>query len=501
MLAADGGPTTELVQRRADSVDVAVIGAGFGGLGAALALAERGARVRVCESLVYPGGCASTFTRRGCRFESGATLFSGFGEGQLFARWIDRYGLDVRVDFIDPVVTLRAPGMELRVPKDRDAWIDQLVAQDPSRAPRLRRFFAEQTRVADALWALFSEPELLPPFDLRALARHTTRLPRYLPLLRFMGRPLWDRVRAHRLQDFAPLTTFLDAVCQITVQTGAREAEAPFAMATMDYLFRGTGHVRGGIGRLAEGLAGAIRQAGGEVHFADRVKQLVRTSNGRYRVVTRKQTFEADRVVANLLPQTLRALLPADVDVEPRLRALARKVELGWGAVMLYRVLEAQTEMSRSAHHLELIAEPREEFLEGNHVFCSISDAREARAPDRGRTLTVSTHLPMSAPPTAERVARVQARMRETIARLAPELDQHVRFEMTASPRTFERFTGRHLGYVGGVPRRVGLENYRDLWPSEVAPGVYLVGDTVFPGQSTLATALGGVKLADHLAR
>lgn len=29
------------------------------------------------------------------------------------------------------------------------------------------------------------------------------------------------------------------------------------------------------------------------------------------------------------------------------------------------------------------------------------------------------------------------------------------------APRTFERFTGRHLGYVGGVPRRIGLQHYR----------------------------------------
>ena len=91
-----------------ERVDVAVIGAGFGGLGAALSLAERGADVALLETLSYPGGCASTYRRRGCRFESGATLFSGFGEGQLFADWIARHGLDVRVDFLDPVVTLRS---------------------------------------------------------------------------------------------------------------------------------------------------------------------------------------------------------------------------------------------------------------------------------------------------------------------------------------------------------------------------------------------------------
>jgi phytoene dehydrogenase-like protein len=39
-------------------VDALVVGAGFGGLGAALSLAERGAWVVIYEALKYPGGHA-----------------------------------------------------------------------------------------------------------------------------------------------------------------------------------------------------------------------------------------------------------------------------------------------------------------------------------------------------------------------------------------------------------------------------------------------------------
>lgn len=35
-----------------------------------------------------------------------------------------------------------------------------------------------------------------------------------------------------------------------------------------------------------------------------------------------------------------------------------------------------------------------------------------------------------------------------------------------ASPRTFERFTQREGGAVGGVPRRAGLHHYHPLSPS-----------------------------------
>jgi phytoene dehydrogenase-like protein len=72
---------------------------------------------------------------------------------------------------------------------------------------------------------------------------------------------------------------------------------------------------------------------------------------------------------------------------------------------------------------------------------------------------------------------------------------------MTASPRTWQRFTKRSQGLVGGVPRRAGLHHYTNFWPKAVAPGLYLVGDSVFPGQSALATALGGHKLGAYLSR
>ena len=85
------------------------------------------------------------------------------------------------------------------------------------------------------------------------------------------------------------------------------------------------------------------------------------------------------------------------------------------------------------------------------------------------------------------------------MARFAPEWEATDCF--TASPRTFERWTGRPLGRVGGVPRRAGWGNYFGLRRPAVAPGLFLVGDSIFPGQSTLATALGGYKLAERLAR
>jgi len=54
---------------------------------------------------------------------------------------------------------------------------------------------------------------------------------------------------------------------------------------------------------------------------------------------------------------------------------------------------------------------------------------------------------------------------------------------------------------VGGLPRRVGVGSYAGIGPSQVLDGVWLVGDSVFPGQSALATAIGGVRTALDVRR
>ncbi len=136
----------------ADVFDVLVIGAGFGGLGAALRLAEKGARVLVCETLKYPGGCASTFSRSGYRFESGATLFSGFDEQQLFGQWIRQHQLDVTIDWIDPLVELRTPALTLAIGRDRERLVSALCSLPGAPVSNLRDFFNLQTKVAGTLW-------------------------------------------------------------------------------------------------------------------------------------------------------------------------------------------------------------------------------------------------------------------------------------------------------------------------------------------------------------
>lgn len=484
-----------------------MIGAGFGGLGAALTLAEGGARVTLCEALKYPGGCASTFERKGWRFEAGATLLSGFARGQLFDRWIRRHKLDVETRTLDPTITLRTGSWELGIPPDRARFAEALVRLAPSPEARVRAFLDLQRRVADALWALFDDETLLPPFGASMLARHALRAPRYLPLVGLLGKPLGAVLAEHELHGDPVVRAWLDAACQITVQTDAMRAEAPFALAAVDYCFRGTRHVVGGVGALAWAVLHAAQRAGAAVRMTDPVRSL-RREGGSWVAVTRRGEVRARTVIANLLPGRVRELTGLGRGDVPWLDAIDDRLGEAWSAAMLYLGIAPDAIDEPEAHHVELIDDVTRPFIEGNHVFCSVSarDERD-RGPGGARTVTVSTHVPIARMRTLDDdakgryIAEVQSRMEATIARRAPEITRAVTFRMTASPRTFARFTGRPEGLVGGVARTAGLHHYTNLGPREAAPGLYLVGDSVFPGQSALATALGGARTAALVLR
>ncbi len=492
-----------------EHADVVVVGAGFGGLATALALARGGARVALCEALNYPGGCASTFRRvvDGVRFsfETGATLFTGLAPGGFFARALgDRMPAS---SLLDPVITLRAGTTSLSVPPSREALVDAVAALPGAPVAGVRSYFRAQAAVADALWPLFDDVTLLPPLSPRALVRHAAQTSSYLPLLRLVGRPLASVLDDHGVGAFAPLRALVGGLAQITVQAGVDDAEAPFALAAADYPFRGTGHVQGGVGQLARAFVDAIGGAGGVVHLARRVRAVRPRESGGFVVDALRGPIEADEVVLNLLP--VDAARIAGVPLAKAPARLQRRVDAGWGAVMLYLVVD-DADLPSGAHHIEVIDDDAfsgsVDLVDGHHIFVSVAGRDDGHAPPGLRCATVSTHIALSrlrgASPeeAATIVAAVQQRMRALLQARAPEL--RIRHAVPASPRTWQRFVGRSAGAVGGPPRRVGFGNYFDAGPlalSPSLPGLWLVGDTAFPGQSTLATAVGGERLGRFL--
>jgi phytoene dehydrogenase-like protein len=153
-------------------------------------------------------------------------------------------------------------------------------------------------------------------------------------------------------------------------------------------------------------------------------------------------------------------------------------------------------------HHQVVVREP---MGNGNTVFLSLSPAwDQGRAPRGRRALTLSTHTELDAwwdlyqqDREAYEASRQIYKDRVLAAAevAVPGLRDAANLILPGTPVTFQRFTRRDWGWVGGFPQ-TGLTQ---AWGPRLAPGLWLVGDSVFPGQSVPAVALGGLRVARSL--
>ncbi|MCU0510876.1 MAG: hypothetical protein MUC34_21470 [Anaerolineae bacterium] len=304
---------------------------------------------------------------------------------------------------------------------------------------------------------------------------------------------------AARLRGASPaLRAYVDGQLLIAAQATSPSANALYGAAALDMPRRGVAHVRGGIGQIAAHLVEAVRAHGGQALMRQRVTSVERRPDGAWLIRThRKGEFIADDALFNLPPWDAGRLM-AD-DAPDSLRRAQRPAD-GWGAFMVYVGLDGGAlSLDTPLHNQVLLRQP---FGEGNSVFLSLSLPDDpARGPEGHRALTISTHTDLRSwwslfesdrPAYEARKAEYTERVLAAAEIALPGLRSAARLILPGTPVTFQRYTARSLGWVGGYPQ---TSLFR-AWGPRVAPGVWLVGDSIFPGQSILATALGGARVA-----
>jgi len=142
----------------------------------------------------------------------------------------------------------------------------------------------------------------------------------------------------------------------------------------------------------------------------------------------------------------------------------------------------------------------------GNNMFISVSDPGDmASAPAGHRTVMISTHCDLesweglSAQQYQAQKLSVGSRLIASARRVYPHLGESAVVCEIATPRTFERFTGRPRGAVGGVRQTLANSNQRAIPHDLGVPGFWLAGDTTWPGLGTVACVLGSRIVAERV--
>ena len=502
-VAARGGKRAR-ANASANGYDVAVVGAGIAGMATATRLQAAGLRTLVLEAHGTPGGCAGFFCRAGFAFDVGATTLVDFEPGGVGGELLATIGMPPLDADVLPGYIAWLPDRNVTLHRDAALWTDE----------RLRAL--GDTAAHRALWAFFDH---LAAVFWRA-SRRGVRLPirtaadavqaaralglRHLPLARYLRWTVGDALNARGLRHDKPLRALLSMLIEDTVH--ATLEQAPLLNGVLGVTIRGAGltRARGGMRGFWRRFAAHYRSLGGQLRLGTAVTG-VRGQAGNFNLDTRRGPFQAQRVVCALPAQITARLGPPEV--EEALRPYLDRDQRGWGgAIVVFLGVPERDVAGQCFTHHQVLETYDAPLGDGNNMFISVSapDDRES-APAGHRAMMISTHcdLPawqgLSEPDYARRKQEAGERLLRLARRVYPNLASRPVVCEVATPRTFERFTRRPQGAVGGV--RLSLQNANQhAIPHDVGvPGFWLCGDTTWPGLGTVAGVLGSRIVANAI--
>jgi len=371
-----------------------------------------------------------------------------------------------------------------------------------------RNFWSWQEHTADAMWDLALR---LPPWPPQSLGQTRDLMRKGWEWLKDdIHKRLNPSLAADAFRPLAfhlkgapeKLRLFIDGQLLISAQATSAHANALYAASALDLPRRGVVHLEGGMGAIAESLAQAVKAHGGQVFYRKQASQIV-IENGKVKGVETKRDeyFEADTLIANLTPWNIASLLGDEAPA--KLRRLPPQPRQGWGAFVVYIGLDsAVVPKDFPLHHQVIVSEP---LGEGRSVFLSLSPEWDyRRTPDGRRALTISTHTQFAPWWDLQKNDRFgyealkqtyAQRVVEAAERILPGIRDGIDLLLPGTPVTFENYTHRIAGWVGGFPQTDLFRN----WSPRLAPNLWMVGDSIFPGQSTAAVALGGLRVAEEV--
>ncbi len=143
---------------------------------------------------------------------------------------------------------------------------------------------------------------------------------------------------------------------------------------------------------------------------------------------------------------------------------------------------------------------------DGNNVLISLSPAAdEGYGPANCRVATLSTHTRPADWQGLDREsynakkARYQRKMLAALRQALPAAAEALVHAEFASPRSFQRYTRRRHGAVGGPPVARSNSNFLAVGSDVLGPGLWIVGDSVFPGQGTMATVISAIRVVERI--
>lgn len=476
--------------------DVGVIGSGMGALTAGALLAQRGLKIKVLEQNYLPGGCTSSYWRKGFIFEAGATTLVGLDDQMPLKYVLDQTGIKVPVRKLDlPMQVHLSNGTTINRLENLSEWI--VEAERCFGKEGQRPFWEFCFKISQFVWDTSIKQRHFPPTrwnDLWPSAKNATLEQAWYARYALMS--MTSLLKKYGLLDNQLFVDFVNEQLLITAQNHHEEVNVLFGATALCYTNYGNYYVDGGLLNLVNPFVKYIAEAGGEVSLREPVISVVKEADG-YKVTTKKRTIFCDYLVSGIpLNNTLDIYNNGYAEkVKSKLLhsdRLNSAFQMGIGF--------KSTRKFDTIHHQIHLDTPLPE-TGSKSIFVSLSHPEDGSRSDAPGMMvaSVSTHLPDPERTIVDNT-KAEAAVIEKLEALGFLRQSDIVYMHSSSPKSWQKWTGRAYGFVGGYPQFMDIKPWQMQDARLDGHKAYICGDTAYPGQGIPGTTLSGIIAYEKLA-
>ncbi len=499
---------------RAQTPRAIVIGAGMGGLAAAIRLALRGQAVTIFEQGPGPGGKLNRWQAESWTFDTGPSLLTmPWVLADLFAAAGRDLADVLTLDRVDPICRYEfADGTHLELTTDTAQMAANIAALSPADVPGFFRFLAH---TAD-LYAVAGAPFLTHPMDRSLLGRGKAEMFPYGFRARDLAKFADPRTVHGVVSDFFKDARLRQVFDRYATYNGSSPYDAPAAFCIIPFVEFATGawHPRGGMYRIAEVLATLATDLGVVIHYDTPVSRIA-TADGRAIGVqlTDGEIVRADTTISNAdVLTTYDRLLSGETPGVMERRAALRRLEPSYSGFLL--LLGTRHAYPQLRHHtIFFSSDYREEFrdlvqrrippIDPTIYVCRTTATDPTAAPPGSDNLFVMVNVPYLDERTDWQALAPQYRdqVLTGLARRGLDVRDDIVVEDIWTPERLRTAYGAQAGAIYGFAsnnRRAAF-----LRPSNRDPrfrGLYFAGGSTHPGGGVPLALLSGQIVAEMIA-
>ncbi len=481
---------------------ILILGAGIGGLSAAIHLAASGHKVTVLEQNPAVGGKMSEITAQGFRFDTGPSVITMRGVFEDLFRAAGRRLQDYLTLLpVEPLTRYFWPdGTSLDLSRDLPKTAAQISKLEPRDLEGYLDFLAEAARLHRITGPVFTYG---PPPSLASLKKVTIKDALSVDVVRTLQQSIERRIRHPHLRQL---------LGRFATYVGASPYLAPATLGVIAHveLTEGVWYPQGGIYAIARAYEKLARELGVEIRLNTKVREICLHGKQVSSVLLENgEILPTSTLISNLDVTSTYGLMQSDRATR-RLDTLKKRDVSCSGMILLLGVEGAYPDLAH--HNIFFSSDYRREFEqifservlpdEPTLYLCITSKTDAAHAPAGCENWFVMANAPAldSAPSAVDRAA-VSEKLLIRLASVGLDVRNKIRYQQLLTPLDIQQKTGAHRGALYGVSFNDRFAPFKRPHNRSEFEGLYFVGGTTHPGGGVPMVTLSGKLVAQMISK